>query len=53
MSTRTGKVLMAAKVAAIATAALFAATTLSGCDVLYSQLHQAIPHDHSHEGHDH
>lgn len=53
MSTSTKKVIRAARVLAVTAAALFAVSTLSGCDALYSQLHGSVPHDHSHEGHDH
>ena len=53
MSTIHRKVMLTAKIAGIAAAALVAASTLSGCDALYSQLHQSVPHDHNHDGHDH
>lgn len=51
MRTSWRKITLTARVVAVAAAAMFAASTLSGCDVLYSQLHQTVPHDH--EGHVH
>jgi len=51
MRTTHRKLTLTARAVLIAAAALVATSTLSGCDVLYSQLHQSVPHDH--EGHVH
>lgn len=51
MNVKTKKVVLTARVLGLAAAAIFAASTLSGCDVLHSQLEQFAPGDHS--GHDH
>ncbi|MDP7727816.1 MULTISPECIES: hypothetical protein [Mycobacterium] len=51
MRTASRKFRLTARVVVVAAAAIFAASTLSGCDALYSQLHQTVPHDH--EGHIH
>ncbi|QUR67911.1 hypothetical protein [Mycobacterium spongiae] len=51
MGTKTNRVALTARAVAAVAAAVFAASTLSGCDVLFPQLHQVIPGDHS--GHNH
>lgn len=50
MSATTSKAKQATRTLIVAAAALFAVSTLSGCDAL---LHQTVPHEHSHDGHDH
>lgn len=50
MSATTNKVMQTSRTLIVAAAALFAVSTLSGCEAL---LHQTVPHDHSHDGHDH